>query len=166
MGFENFKLPTALVPELYGDVLIGSAQPEALQEANQERAFAALGNNEKNVLLLVNDPQSVFVGETDLAFLTGIINACQLNLSDISIVNTASYTSVDYNKLWKQFNPSTMICFGIQAESIQLKSSIQLFQVQKIGIVNILLAPSLSELASQVEYKKKLWHQLKTIFRI
>lgn len=166
MGFENFKLPTVLVPELYGDVLIGNAQPAPQQEVNKENEFAALGNNGKNILLLVNDPPSVFLGETDLAFLTGIINACQLNLSDIAIVNTASYSSVDYHMLWKQFNPSTMICFGITTDSIQLKQDIQLLEVQQMGTVNILFAPSLQEIANQVAYKKKLWHQLKTIFRI
>jgi hypothetical protein len=166
MGFENFKLPTVLVPELYGNSLIGNAQTAPLQEVNQETAFAALGNNEKNILLVVNDPQSVFLGEADLTFLTGIINACQFNLSDIAIVNTASYNSMDCQMLWKQFNPSTMICFGVQAEDIQLKKAILLFDVQKMGTVNVMFAPSLKEIAGQVEYKKKLWHQLKSIFRI
>lgn len=166
MGFENFKLPTLLVPELYGNFLVGNAHPDPMQEVNQETAFAALGKNEKNVLLVVNDPQSVFLGEADLTFLTGIVNACQLNLSDIAIVNTASYNSVDYNKLWQQFNPSTMICFGVHAEDIQLKKAILHFDVQKMGTVNVMFAPSLREIASQVEYKKKIWHQLKSIFRI
>ncbi len=166
MGFENFKLSTVLVPELYGHVLVANTHSSPVKEKDENQAFATLGNNEKRVLLLVNDDKAVFLSEEDLHFLTGILTACKLNLSDVALLNMAAHSTIQYKTLWQQFNPVVMICFGISSKRIGLQQSVSPFETQSTEGVHVLFTPSLQEIASQVEHKKKLWQQLKNIFGI
>lgn len=110
-----------------------------------------LGNNEKNITILVNDPGNTFMPEGHLAFLTKILGACKLNIGDVAIVNMAH--SVDLHAIVSNLNPSRVITFGIE--------------LKITGIENV-AAPAINELIAESEeakaQKAKLWNGLKQMF--
>jgi hypothetical protein len=112
-----------------------------------------LGNNEKNVTILVNDPGSTFLPEGHLSFLTKILGACKLNIGDVAIVNVAHNSEL--NEIIKTLAPSKMITFGSEIE---------------IDGIEHVKAPSIDELIPESPeakaHKSKLWSGLKKMFAV
>ena len=50
-----------------------------------------LGNNGKNISILVHEPEAAFLSEESLDFLTKILGACKLNMGDVAVINIARY---------------------------------------------------------------------------
>src|SRR5688500_6616375 len=59
-------------------------------KAAEPAAYKILGNNKKQITVVVNCPNDVFVPEADLQFLTKMLGACKLNMADVAIVNHAT----------------------------------------------------------------------------
>ena len=65
------------------------SQPTLVQETKPVTYF---GNNEKGILILVNDPSSDFINQTDLEFLMKIIESgLRYSKNDFALVNVANY---------------------------------------------------------------------------
>src|SRR5437763_825201 len=46
-----------------------------------------LGNNKRNILIIVNNDSVPFLEESEVAFLTNILSACRLSMADVAILN-------------------------------------------------------------------------------
>ena len=116
MSLSNIKLPGFVIADLYRTSLIQPsaadgfvprqevqevAEPEPVRVAPQPEPvvektppkpvdttpYKMLGNNKKQITVVVNCPQDVFLAEGDLQFLTKMLDACKLNMADVAIVN-------------------------------------------------------------------------------
>lgn len=166
-------LPASLVADLYRNDLIEeglntTAAPAGKKLPAAEKPLQYLGSNVKNVVLLVNYENNVYLPETQLTFLTNILLACKLNLADVAIVN--------YNKqrpsletLVNTLKPNCLIVFGIPGFDSSL-AGITEFNVQQTNAGAIILSPNLESLnnASQEGklLKSKLWLCLKQFFNV
>jgi hypothetical protein len=144
-----------------------SKQEKIPSKPSSEKWF--LGNNDKKITILVNEPEVVFLEENSLQFLTKILGACKLNMGDIAVVNIAQFpTSFDLIK--KDLLPNTCILFDVKAASIALPFTIPNYQIQKYGGCTFLMAPSIvsfdGESTEAKLAKTKLWVSLKTIFNL
>ncbi len=151
---------------------IAEKAPEKIIEAPpvkaaEPTAYKILGNNKKQITVVVNCPNDVFVPETDLQFLTKMLGACKLNMADVAIVNHAT-AAVAIERMKVQLQPKYVLLFGVEPSTIQLPISFPSFKEQPYAGTTYLFTPALSELNLETEeakvLKRKLWDCLKRIF--
>lgn len=135
--------------------------------SSEPAAYKILGNNKKQITVVVNYPNDVFIPESDLQFLTKMLGACKLNMADVAIVNHAT-TPVAIEKVKLQLQPKFVLLFGVEPATIQLPISFPSFKEQPYAGTTYLFTPALSELNLETEdakvLKRKLWDCLKRIF--
>ncbi len=128
-----------------------------------------LGNNLKNVTILVKDKESVYLREEWLQFLTNILGACKLNIGDVAIINLA-HNKINFADILTATSPRHLIMFEVDCKEINLSFVIPNYQVQNYNNTTFLLAPSLSAMLGTTDEvkveKTKLWTSLKKMFGI
>jgi hypothetical protein len=161
MSLNKIQLQPQLLASLYGNSLSDSGT----SNVPDAQVFKYLGDNRKNIFLIVNHPSAPFLPDEELSFLTTILNACRLSLSDVGIVN---YSLVSLAELQEAIEKDarTIILFGIDPLSIGLPINFPQFQLQQFNNRMYLYSPTLTELGNDKTLKAKLWNALKTLFGI
>lgn len=179
---NKIVLPDFLIADLYKSCLVHSdsfaneknSLAEEKKTAEAQPVISAdklkyLGENLKNIVIIVNQPNSIHVNKSELTFLTNILKACQLNINDIAIINVAEQ-KVIFTEVKEQLSAMQIILFDVEPSFIRLPFTIPPFQVQSFADAAIMLAPSLSALNKPDSdgrlLKTKLWNSLKQIFKI
>lgn len=166
MSIDNIKLPAGLITELYKDSLVETAGANQSNSKIIENKYNTLGNNQKNILLIVNDSTSLHLNDTDFQFLTGILNACKLNMADICLLNIFNHTNKGFDEISQVFSPKYVILFDVVEEISALKISSVVYEIVKYKNIEILKAPSLRYISENTEEKKKMWATLKKLFNL
>lgn len=166
MSFENFQLTTDILQELYKNHLYQLDEGQRFSDSLQSGQIPGMGNNQKGILILVDEPSEPFLKASELDFLANILKACQLGLNDVVIVNINKTESKDYKILLDQFPSQTAILFGMEPASIGLPLHFPAYQVQSFDRQQYLSAPALSVLSASQAEKKLLWNALKKLFSI
>jgi hypothetical protein len=173
------RLPDFILTDLFNNYLVftgeslpaASSQPKQAEEKVtreiQKPKKNYLGNYERKIAVLINDAENIYLGDDDLNFLTGILNACKINLAHIALINFNN-NPLDFSNLKKELQPEILLLFGITALQIELPFTMPDYQVQEYNKCKILTAPSLNELNQQTTIAKtektKLWKSLQKIF--
>lgn len=172
MDLNQVKLTPALLGGLYGKVLVMEQNSSAktlsarLESEQNTQPFRSLGGHQKSILILVNNTDSPFLKDEDLAYLTRILNACKLTLEDVALVNISGSAPASYERLQKQFPSEKVICFGVTPEMIELPLDFPYYQLQKSGNSIYLHAPSLTALEPQETERRKFWSSLQKLFNL
>lgn len=131
--------------------------------------YKFLGNNRRQITIVVNAPGSAFLPDNQLSFLTKILEACQMNIGDVAIVNAAT-VPVTVAELRQQLKPASILLFGLEPTAIKLPINFPVFRLQPYDECTYLAAPSLHLLVQLTEesklLKSKLWVCLKTLFNV
>lgn len=160
MSLNNIQLTPALLVDLYKESLIENKKEEAAKPA-----FKFLGDNKKNILILVSKETVAFLEDGELLFLTSVLAACKLSLSDVAIVNQKSLVVSDtYQSLISYFASKSVLLFDVAAQAIDLPFNFPNFQLQQFDQCVYLSAPSLKEIESVKSLKAMLWNCLKNLF--
>jgi hypothetical protein len=159
MSLNNIELKPQLLADLYRNTLVESGTTTV-----PEMKLPGLGENRKNILVLVSHSSFPFLPDEELNFLTSILSACKLSLADIAVVNHAKTNAAEVQKMHS--NAGTVLMFGIEPSSIDLPINFPQFQLQQFNKRNYLHAPSLSLLEKDKAEKLKLWNALKRLFEI
>lgn len=182
MNIQKIQLPDFLIADLYKDYLVdldtSVPEPTRLNEKSETKIPAAtsatqqikyLGENAKNVIIMVNQPETEYVNSDDNGFLTNILKACQLSTADIAIINIARQ-EITYTLLKEQLKPLQVFLFNVEPFAIKLPFIIPSFQVQNYDGCTFMMAPALANLNQNTQegrlLKSKLWMSLKKIFNI
>ena len=166
MSLNNIQLSPIILQQLYKHSLIdlpGYVQPD---EKNALKHFATLGNNYKQILLLVSSEDTLYLPDEELNFLMGILAACSLTMDDVAIMNSKKNKEVTYKKITAELNPGKVFLFGVSPAQIELPLTFPDYQVQQYNNQVYLTAPLLSVLKDNKTEKTKLWNCLRTIFNI
>ena|SRR5690349_13039064 len=175
MDLNHIELSTDLIADLYSSVMVDpvastdaktNEKPVELVTQKEKPGFRSLGDNQKNILILVNDPDSTHIADQQLNFLTGILSACKLSLADVSIVNRHQYPESNYKDLTTAFKSKIVLLFDIEPSTIGLPMIFPHYQIQAFARQSFLYAPSLSSLENDKLEKSKLWVSLKRLFNI
>jgi hypothetical protein len=162
---NHIKLTAGMIAGLYKDQLVEEQAQivpvDPVKKANG--TFKYLGENKKNILVLTDYNDVVFLPDEHLAFLTTILNACKISLGDVAIINIAQ-TETDYRELKIQLNQQKALLFNVEPAQIQLPVSFPTFQVQSFDGCQYLLSPSLNTLENDKALKGKLWTSLQRLF--
>jgi len=194
MNFQNVHLPDFLVADLFKDNLVvldnemqqsnvGKKQPKPV-EAEQsipplptiqkkipatDKPLSYLGKNNKHISIVVYDENAIHLQDDLLEMLSAILNACKLNLADVSIINTHTQL-VNDELLRKELSPAVVLLFGIPTAQINLPFSIPDYKAQAFNNCTYLQAASLQQMNGKSEAarleKSKLWVCLKNIFGV
>src|SRR4051812_41711470 len=111
------QLPPFVLAELFSNSLVdaGDKLEHVTSNANiQNTNKIYLGNYEKKIVVLVNDNNSIHLNDECLEFLTGILNACKLNLAHIALINFNNHP-LSFQQLQKDLQPAFLLSFGVKA---------------------------------------------------
>ena len=181
MNGDKIKLPDFLIADLYKESLVEidnslnvqqDLQAVPLNEEIKAEAItdkiSFIGENRKNIIIIINQP-SKELSKEDMTFLLNILKACQLNITDVALIN-AERQKVSYAAMKEQLNAFQIILFDIEPSATGLPFKIPYFQVQDYDNCKIMTAPALSALnkttAEGKILKTKFWNSLKVIFNI
>ena len=165
MSIDNIPITGYLCEKLFATSLMirkpsGNARkPELLPKTIQ-----SLGENEGNILFIVNDSKNKFLGDDEMKLLTDLLTACKLSMMHIALVNYGSSKEINYRDLDEQFHAKKILAFGVTPSELDLPFTIPFFQVQNYQNQTYMLAPPLTDFINNIDLKKKLWNCLKKIF--
>jgi hypothetical protein len=176
MGINDIEFTPQVVADLYPDSLIGEAgkvqaaaiipEEKSNADAENDTGLKWLGNNEQRVLIVVNNPETTYLPDKQLTFLTGILTACRLSIADVAIVNMGKQTAFTYKDAASGLQSKNVILFGISPDAFGLPMSFPQYQLQAFTGVTYLAAPALPLLENDKAEKGKLWLSLKKMFGI
>jgi hypothetical protein len=157
MDLNNIQITPEIATALYRFSLVDGPLGTAT-------AWKYLGENKKNILIVVNHIDTTHLPDEDLAFLTTILSACKLSLADVAIVNKNNYSNQTYKEYTGHFKSKIVLLFGTDPVSFGLPLDFPHFQVQSFSKCTFLYSPSLNEYDQLV--KSKLWVCLQRIFGV
>jgi hypothetical protein len=166
MSLDNFQMPPFLAGELYKDSLVDLDSTQAITKSLTDTIPVFLGNNRKNILVIVNDKNYKYLADDDLNFLVDILTACKLSLDEIALLNFNKNPGINYKLLLKHFNPAIILCLGVELVNLEFPLQFPNYQVQQYNNQTYLSAPSLQQLAADKKEKMQLWNCLKKIFSL
>lgn len=151
-----------MLADLYKDSLIETTSTTSAPEKEQ---LKYLGNNKKNILVVVSHQMIPFLPDDELNFLTNILAACKLSIADIGIINN---DHADQTGLQHMINSEAkhILLFGLEPLAIGLPINFPAFQLQPFNNRTYLYAPALSHIENDKALKSKLWSALKVLFGI
>lgn len=177
MSLNTIEFSPNIIAELYKSSLVetGTAEDSHFSQPQKPKAWKFLGENKKQILLVMNDPEAVHVSDNQLPFLVNLLKACRLSLGDVAVFNFYSLASQskeakvkpeELNELLNYFAPQKIFLFGVHPSAWGLPLLFPAFQIQTFKNITYLYAPPLKEIEADQLLKSKLWLCLKNIFSI
>lgn len=195
MSLEKLQLPEFVFAELFKDHLVITDDVAAINPAVPNKPILPsptptpnivsaetgvkiptnhvpqnrfLGNNAKNIVLLVRDNEAVHLRDEWLNTLGKLLAALKMNLNDVAIVNT-QHQSCTFEQLQQLLQPRYVLLFGVGTQELALPFMIPDYQAQPFNQC-IFIQASASTLSNNntdaliKAEKMKLWQVLKTTF--
>ncbi|WP_285059234.1 hypothetical protein [Pedobacter ginsengisoli] len=141
------------------------AEP-AVQEAPQAEtaapAFKFLGNNKRNILILVNDKENEVSDEKGRELLRKIVKSVNLSANDFALLNYANHAGVSFAQLQSYFSSVIVFAFGVSPQHLGLGNHPENTMVTE-GEVKLIFSAELRKLEEDQNGKKVLWGSLKQL---
>lgn len=175
------QLPGFVIAELYGDTLVQIPVTQPDKKIPEPRKITQTidkvpvdppeifytGGNKKHLLLIVNQPEAVFLTEEAHATLSRLLEALHFSFEDIAVVNF-SRNPLPFARIKAVLKPQYCLLFDIDLQKFGLPFEIPGYQIQHHDGCIFLTAPALTLSGSTEETvkkeKRKLWQSLKKIF--
>ncbi len=175
--YSFMALPAFLLASLYKNKLVipTEGKPAVLSAAIQPPRVPTteirwyLGENKKQVTIVVNQSTVAFLTDDQFTLLTGVLKACKLNMADVAIVNLAK-SAKNFTQLHQTLNTRFLLLFDVATSAIDLPFSIPVYQLQSYDRCQILQASSLNTMLGEEtaarDEKMKLWNGLRKMFSL
>ena len=133
MSLDTVKLTPFLLQELFKNSLVEFDAKELKEKENESpiSSFHILGNNRKNVVIIVENNETLYLPDNQLNFLLGILSACKLSMDDVAIINIAKNKRVTYKSIELELKAEKIILFGVAPAQINLPLEFPLYQIQQ-----------------------------------
>lgn len=161
MSLNNIQLKSSLLADLYPNTLVETSATRM----PESKPFRYLGNNQKNILVVVSHEGVPYLPDGELSFLTNVLAACKLSIADIAIVNNHNVEQDNLQNIIDT-EAKNVLLFGLEPLKIGLPINFPPFQLQQFNKRTYLHAPVLSQIESDKGLKSKLWTSLKSMFGI
>lgn len=175
MSLSDITLPGSIIAGLYSKSLVQMGTlNEPVPAINDKTGtsgnnYKFLGNNQQQVTIIVNSKDDTFLPDSELQFLTKMLEACKLNLGDVAIVNHGK-TPVVMEKIKEQLNPLKVLLFGVEPVDTKLPMNFPQFKEQAYAGCSYLYSPPLEALSQKNEkgklLKSKIWVCLQKVFNV
>ena len=164
MSIDNIQIPGHLCQKMFTKSLLDPTKSNAANTISKKIKITSLGENEGNILFLVNNTQNKFLADDEMKLLSDLLSACKISMIDIALVNYNQHPKMNYHELIDQFQSKKILIFGVTATDLELPFTIPFFQIQQFQEQLYMISPSLGGFINNVELKKELWNSLKKIF--
>lgn len=148
----------AAVPALSADLPAPAAEAHDFTSAG----FDYLGENNRYMLLLVNDPANKVMPQKELEALQSILGAKKMELKDVAIVNLHHYPSAGIEQLKTFFACTSIVLFGINPQLIKIPAS-GFNEIGNFEGIKLLSTFGFPEMMGDVEKKKAFWNEMKKL---
>lgn len=179
MALNNIRLNSTLLTELFKHSLVESTESspkkspsgaskkaEIINSNSATTEWKYLGEYRKNILLIVRYPDTTYLPDVQLNFLTSVLGACKLSLADVAILNISHAPSGLYKDVQGKFKSTTSILLGIAPQEFEMPLNFPEFQVQPFNHCTFLHTPVLEKLETDKVLKSKFWVCLRKIFGV
>lgn len=188
MSLNDIQLKPGLLEGLFGRslVLTGEAGASLLLEeekppkeesrAGESEKVPApglpyLGNNQRQVTVIVQHADCTHLPDADLELLTAMLKACGMSLIDVAVHNFDPEKRIVAKDILSELKSKTVLLFGVSPDQFGLPIQFPQFQVQQHAGVTYLYTPELAYFqegdAAEIKLRKSnLWTCLRTIFGI
>lgn len=166
MALNNIQLPAGILQLLYSSALYDFTNNALSIETNSPTTLSYLGDNLKNIVIVVENNDELYLPETELNFLLSILSACQLTMADIALLNISHNKNCTYLDIFENFGAKIIMLFATNAQHIGLPLQFPHYQVQQFNNQTYLSSDGLLKLQSDKNEKIKLWNCLKKIFSV
>ena len=177
MDLNNIELPASLIVDLYHTSLFNTNEfsveknldketPKHIDKVETTAPFKWLGDNKKNILVIVNNKEVVYLPDNELTFFTGILSACKLTVADVAILNFNIHPEVSYKELTAFFKSKIVFLFDVEPAAFGLPMNFPHYQIQAFAGNSFLYSPSFKDLENDKVQKSKLWICLKRLFNL
>jgi hypothetical protein len=167
MDINTIKLTGRLLGELYPHSIVElNAENPAEAGKQKPEKWKWLGENRKNILTVVNYPETTHIPDEQLGFLINLLSASKLSLADVAILNFHSCSADDFNDIITDFRAKIVFLFGVEPAAFGMPVLFPAFQIQPFKNCTFLFSPALQELEKDKVLKSKLWVCLKKIFNL
>lgn len=165
MSLEQLQLDPYLLAQMYDQPIIpeeNRAQPAVAKALPQ---IKYLGENQKNILLLIQNESEAYLNEELFNLLANILNACKLGMQDVALINTASYPGLTLADYKEATAARQCIIFAIPPASLGLPP-MQPYLLETHLQIPVLHSDHLQQIATDKQLKGRLWQGLKQLFGI
>lgn len=142
-------------------------EPQATESISYELSEAPLafnyeGENNRYILILYRNDQQSSMPTADYHSLMKILEAKQLSLADVALLNFTAYPSASFKEMKDFFACKSMVLLGIAPSEIALQG-IGSNTIDEHEGVKILATFSFTEMANSVDKKRAFWAEMKKI---
>lgn len=123
-------------------------------------SFKYLGENLKNIMVLVNYTTEEVINDSHLAALTSTLSRKDITINDVAIVNTANYSNHTWQQLTAFFSPLKVLIMGKPSLPPNIPQ-VGFNKPQNINNTLILYTYSFDEMMNNIDNKKAFWEQVK-----
>lgn len=153
---------------LLGDVLFKSLDPKQpsveTQDTSQKREPVFLGSYNKRILFIVNEQSHVFFAPEDEKAFLKTLQALNLNLEDVAVLNTCNTDVSTYEELKDTFKPREMIYLDCPNTILPGTHELTKNEIINLDQMKILHSDSFSAMLNDLEKKKQFWFSIKKMF--
>lgn len=161
MSLDNIELSKQAIQLLFGKDLVEPVNKQTIIPHSFQ--IDSMGENKKNILFLINNPDNKFLPDDQMDMLSNLISACKLSMADIALVNY-HHNPTKYTELASHFSPKKILIFGVSTSMLELPFTIPFFQIQSYDHQSYIIAPPLKNFVDNTDLKKELWECLKKLF--
>src|SRR4029078_6806696 len=115
MSLNKIQLKPRMLADLYANSLLETSTTTVPETAQ----LKYLGNNKKNIAVIVKHQSATYLPDDELSFLVNILSACKLSLADIAILNSSRIQAEELQEMTLG-ETKTVLLFGIDPLSIGL----------------------------------------------
>ena len=162
MSLKNVVLDPFLIAQLYPSSLIPD---EGLNPTKDSAKISFLGNNRKNIALLIHNEREAWLPDDLYTFLSKILLACGLNMDDVALINPHSSPAITASELKEQLKPEKVIFFGDFFEQWIGKNRDKNKVLRLEGYAG-LFTDDLAYLQHDKQAKKEFWKALQSLFNL
>ncbi len=159
---KNKSLSPFLLHEIFGqEELVLLSKDKKIQKPDH------LGNNQKQVLILVEEKKHEFLSSQDLSFLQNILKAIQYEVNDVAIINLEN-KQYNIEELIEYFEPKQIISFKVPPFNLGIQNkNIPKYTFAEIrDNIPFLHADALAIIQNDTDKKKALWLGIQRMFKL
>ena len=135
-----------------------------LWKARQRDHFKFVGENNRQIVILINEFTEEYIQPSSMKYLLAILKACKLELDDVAIINITK-EKIELTKIMNLFSPKVILLFGIKNTDLNSSLNLNINQIFTYDKCEILVTTALNPFAPLSE-KSELWYNLKSIFHL
>lgn len=153
--------PVPMITEIPNE----TAVPQNAPVSNQSEApafYEYLGENNKYILILFNDPAQKTIDPKELETLANILKGKKQEIKDVALVNLYNYPTATFSSLKSFFACNSVVLFGTNPAQLGI-DGIQSNQITSIQGIKILATFSIAEMLTNVDKKRAFWDEMKKL---